>query len=141
MGIRRATSARCKRYVDLSAFCSRYNVDVEIEMQSGDYSNDDLEARAQGRIAFWRGRAIWTNPLTGEAAREWTSGWKQALGELSSRRGGRMLSASATGKAEWHALLALYRPDDVQSIPINRRSVKKSVRSRATSIARPGLQL
>src|SRR6266705_5865699 len=39
-GIRRATSARCKRYVDLSAFCSRYNVDVDIEMQSGDYSND-----------------------------------------------------------------------------------------------------
>ncbi len=110
-------------------------------MQSGDDSNDDLEARAQGRNAFWRGRPIWTNPLTNEAAREWTEGWKQALGDLSSRRGGRMLSASATEKAEWHALLALYRPDDVQPIPSDRRTARNAgARSRAASGARLGLQ-
>ena len=110
-------------------------------MQSGDYSNDDLEASAQGRNAFWRGRPIWTNPLTGGAAREWTAGWKQALGELSSLRGGRMLSASATEKAEWHALLALYRPDDVRPSPSDRRTGKKTVvRSRATSVTRLRLQ-
>ena len=110
-------------------------------MDSGDDWNDDLEARAQGRNAFWRGRPIWTNPLTGDAARDWTTGWKQALGELSSRRGGRMLSASATEKAEWHALLALYRPDDVEPIPSDRSTAKKAVaRLRATSVARPGLQ-
>ncbi len=110
-------------------------------MQSDDYSNDDLEASAQGRIAFWRGRPVWTNPLTGKAAREWTAGWKQALGELSSRRGGRMLSASATDNAEWHTVLALYRPDDVQAIPGHRRTVKKRVRSRAASVAHPELHL
>ena len=111
-------------------------------MQSGDYSNDHLEACAQGRNAFWRGRAIWTNPLTLDAAREWTSGWKQALGELSGLRGGRMLSASATEKAEWHAVLALYRPDDVQPIPRDRRSAKRTgVRLRAALVARPRLQL
>ena len=140
LGILRATAARGKRYAARSTSCSRYNVGVEIEMLSGDYSNDDLEASAQGRIAFWRGRPIWTNPLTGEAAREWTAGWKHALGELSSRRGGRMLSASATDNAEWHTVLALYRPDDVQAIPSNRRTVKKRVRSRAGSGARPELQ-
>ena len=110
-------------------------------MQLDEYSNSDLEARAQGRNAFWRGRPIWTNPLTGEAAREWTAGWKQALGELSRRRGGRMLSASATEKAEWHALLTLYRPDDVEPIPSVRRTANKAaVRSRGASVARPGPQ-
>jgi len=122
-------------------FCSRYTIGVEIDMQADDYSNDDLEARALGRNAFWRGRPIWTNPLTGAAAREWTAGWKQALGELSSRRGGRMLSASATEKAEWHALLALYRPDDVDPIPSARRTANKvALRSRTTSAGRSGLQ-
>ena len=109
-------------------------------MQSGDYSNDDLEVGAQGREAFWRGRPVWTNPLTGAAAREWTAGWKRALGELSIRRGGRTLSVSATENAEWHALLGLYRPDDVQLMPSERRTARKPARSRAASVTRPGLQ-
>lgn len=71
----------------------------------------ELEAHAQGRMAFWNGRAIWTNPLTGGSARDWAAGWKQALGELSLRFNGRVLSAAESN--EWDTVLALYCPDDV----------------------------
>jgi hypothetical protein len=73
---------------------------------------NNLEARALGREAFWLGRPIWTNPMTGNDARAWTDGWKRALADLSARRGV-VLSASAAESAEWQAMLALYRPPDV----------------------------
>jgi hypothetical protein len=82
-------------------------------------SKDNFEARAQGREAFWLGRPVWTNPLTGSDARAWTDGWKRALGDLSARRG-LVLSASAAEKAEWQAMLALYRPADVTPPPTRR---------------------
>ena len=75
-------------------------------------SANNLEARALGREAFWLGRPVWTNPLTGNDARAWTDGWKRALADLSARRG-LVLSASAAETAEWQAMLALYRPADV----------------------------
>jgi hypothetical protein len=75
-------------------------------------SSNNLEARALGREAFWLGRPVWTNPLTGHDARAWTDGWKRALADLSARRGV-VLSASAAETAEWQAMLALYRPVDV----------------------------
>lgn len=89
-------------------------------------TNADLEPHAQGRKAFWDGRAIWTNPLTGGDARAWTAGWKQALGELSMRRGGRVLAASAAETAAWHALLALYRPEDVSPSARSRTSAVRT---------------
>jgi hypothetical protein len=61
----------------------------------------ELDAHAQGGKAFWNGRPIWTNPLTGGSAREWAAGWKQALGELSRRVSGRILAAAES--TEWDA--------------------------------------
>jgi hypothetical protein len=95
------------------------------------HTNGELEPQAQGRKAFWDGRAIWTNPLTGGDARAWTAGWKQALGELSMRRGGRVLSATAAETAAWHTLLALYRPEDV-SPRARRRTIALRTTARAT---------
>ena len=82
-------------------------------------SANNLEARAQGRDAFWSTDGL-TNPLTGSDARAWTDGWKRALADLSDRRG-LVLSASAAETAEWQALLALYRPADVTPPPRRRR--------------------
>jgi hypothetical protein len=99
---------------------------AEIKMAISRSTAAQLEPFAQGRKAFWDGRAIWTNPLTGIDARAWTAGWKQALGELSVRRGGRVLGASAAETAAWHALLALYRPEDVAP-----RARRRAVRTAA----------
>jgi hypothetical protein len=88
------------------------------------------EARARGRESFWHGRPLWTNPLTGRDAREWTRGWQDGLADLSRRRG-LILSASAAETAEWHALLVLYRPADVMPTPRRRRAIGPKV-SRAT---------
>lgn len=90
----------------------------------------ELEAHAQGRKAFWNGRAIWTNPLTGGSAREWAAGWKQALGELAHRFRGRILSAAESN--EWGTVLALYCPDDVSpaSEPRKKRRSNKLVATR-----------
>jgi hypothetical protein len=79
------------------------------------HADRELEAHAQGRKAFWEGRAIWTNPLTGGSAREWAAGWKQALGELSQRFNGRILSAADS--SEWDTVLALCCPDDMSRTP------------------------
>lgn len=92
-------------------------------------ASDYLEARARGREAFWHGRPIWTNPFTGERARDWTAGWKQALVELSIRRGGRVLTASTTESAAWQTLLALYRPPDVAAAPRQRKARPKKSRA------------
>jgi hypothetical protein len=87
------------------------------------HADRELEAHAQGRKAFWDGRAIWTNPLTGGSAREWAAGWKQALGELSHRFNGRILSAESR---EWDTVLALCSPDDVSPAPdLQRRGHSK----------------
>jgi hypothetical protein len=91
-------------------------------------SSNHFEARALGREAFWLGRPVWTNPLTGNDARAWTDGWKRALADLSARRGV-VLSASAAESAEWQAMLALYRPVDVT--PPERRP--RSAQSKAIS--------
>ena len=93
------------------------------------HSHRELDAHAQGRKAFWNGRAIWTNPLTGGSAREWAGGWKEALGELSHRFKGRILSAAESN--EWDTVLALYCPDDVSPAaksPTKHRAVKTAAR-------------
>ena len=95
--------------------------------------NTYIEARASGREAFWHGCPIWANPLTGESAREWTDGWKRALVELNARSGRRVLPAASNDSAEWAALLALYRPDDVAPVRRQRRTMN---RPRATRRAR-----
>lgn len=98
------------------------------------HSDRELEAHAQGRKAFWNGRAIWTNPLTGGSAREWAVGWKQALGELSHRFKGRILSAAESN--EWDMVLALYCPDDVSPTPDARPSKRRSNKPAAARLAK-----
>lgn len=68
---------------------------------------------AAGRDAFWMGRPIWANPLTGDPAREWTAGWKRAHDELTTRCGQDVVTASAANRAAWRTLLRAYRPNDV----------------------------
>ena len=95
------------------------------------HSHRELEAQTQGRKAFWNGRAIWTNPLTGGSARDWTAGWKQALGDLAARFNGRILSAAES--TEWNTVLALYCPDDVDPTP--RRRAKRPTIKPAQTLA------
>jgi hypothetical protein len=70
----------------------------------------EQEPEAAGRDAFWLDRPIWTNPLTGGPAREWTAGWKRGAAELEARRGGLALPTSASARQR---LLNRYRPEDV----------------------------
>ena len=98
------------------------------------HTDRELDAHAQGRRAFWNGRPIWTNPLTGGSAREWVAGWKQALGELSHRFKGRILSAAESD--EWDTVLALYCPDDVSPTPDNRKPRRSTGKPAATRQAR-----
>jgi hypothetical protein len=54
-------------------------------MPDTDLKHDALEPSALGRYAFWQGRPIEANPLSGRAAREWTAGWKGAFADLATR--------------------------------------------------------
>jgi hypothetical protein len=117
--------ARYRRKTDMlrarvSALRCRVNIITRLA------SINDHEARADGRDAFWHGRPIWTNPLTGDAARAWTDGWKRALANLSHRLE-RVVPATAAEQADWQSLLALYRPADVTPRPRRRTSRRASV--------------
>jgi hypothetical protein len=72
--------------------------------------HNEQEPQAAGRDAFWLGRPIWTNPLTGGPAREWTAGWKRGVAELEALRGGLALPTSDKVRQR---LLDRYRPEDV----------------------------
>lgn len=69
-----------------------------------------LEPAAAGREAFWTGRPIWANPLTGADARDWREGWNQGLGEFSASTGQTALPARALQRRH---LLTKYRPEDI----------------------------
>ena len=69
-----------------------------------------LEPSAAGREAFWTGRPIWANPLTGADAREWRKGWTRGLAEFSACTGHPALPTRALGRRH---LLTKHRPGDV----------------------------
>ena len=69
----------------------------------------DLLPQALGRDAFWLGRAIWANPLTGESAREWAAGWHAGLADLQRRCAAEALP-DADGSPAWLALVRAHRP-------------------------------
>jgi len=69
-----------------------------------------LEPSAAGREAFWTGRPIWANPLTGADAREWQKGWNHGLAEFSTCTGHPALPTKAL---ERRHLLTKHRPGDV----------------------------
>ncbi len=52
-------------------------------MSATHWTIDVLEPSAAGREAFWTGRPIWANPLTGADARGWREGWNRGLAEFS----------------------------------------------------------
>jgi hypothetical protein len=70
----------------------------------------ELNPDAAGVEAFWDGRPIWANPLTGEPARQWAAGWKTALRDLTARCGDIDPSISEDSM-KWLALLRANRPD------------------------------
>jgi hypothetical protein len=43
----------------------------------------NLEPAMRGLYAFRLGQPISANPLIGQAAREWTAGWKRGLAQVS----------------------------------------------------------
>ena len=68
----------------------------------------DLLPHATGRDAFWLGRPIWANPLTGEPARNWAAGWRAGLEELRKQCGQGELP-TPDGSAAWQALIRAHR--------------------------------
>ena len=76
-----------------------------------------LEPSAAGREAFWTGRPIWANPLTGADAREWREGWNQGLAEFTASTGQSALPTKALLRRN---LLMKYRPDDV-AVPLRQQ--------------------
>ena len=68
----------------------------------------ELLPQALGRDAFWLGRPIWANPLTGESAREWAAGWHAGLVDLR-RRCGEETLPDADGSPAWQALVRAHR--------------------------------
>ena len=79
-----------------------------------------LEPSASGREAFWTGRPIWANPLTGADARGWREGWIRGLAEFSACTGYSALPARAL---ERRHLLLKHRPDDV-ALPLRQQPMR-----------------
>ena len=94
-------------------------------MARPEWEHGYLEPYAAGREAFWHGRPIWANPLTGNAAREWTDGWKKGFGELVARTGEIALPSSA---AEMRVRLAAHRPDDIPPEQRERKPTQNKVK-------------
>ena len=68
----------------------------------------DLLPQARGRDAFWLGRPIWANPLTGDPARQWSAGWHEGFSELQ-RQCGESNLPDADGSPAWQALVRAHR--------------------------------
>ena len=79
-------------------------------MSASHWTINVLEPSAAGREAFWTGRPIWANPLTGADARGWREGWNQGLAEFAASTGQSALPAKALQRRN---LLMKYRPEDV----------------------------
>ena len=79
-----------------------------------------LEPSAAGREAFWTGRPIWANPLTGADARAWKEGWNQGLAEFAASTGHEALPARAL---ERRHLLMKYRPQDIE-LPLRQQPAR-----------------
>ena len=71
------------------------------------------------------GGAIHGGRLTGNAAREWTDGWKKGFGELVARTGEIALPSSA---AEMRVRLAAHRPDDIPPEQRERKPTQNKVK-------------
>jgi hypothetical protein len=83
-------------------------------MVKNDWIRNLQEPTSAGREAFWEGRPVWANPLTGVAARAWKAGWTQGQTELSTRAGESALTTSAD---EFRKLLRQHRPADIDIVP------------------------
>jgi hypothetical protein len=77
----------------------------------------DLEPSARGRFAFWQGRTIADNPLTGAPAREWLAGWRRGLAELAACLPPDERDVQALPAAVQRRLLREHCPDDVPPLP------------------------
>ena len=71
--------------------------------------NNHLEAKAQGREAFWRGLVIMLNPHVGADARLWTAAWQAAEADFLSRSG--LPQTPAGGQYPLEELARLCPPD------------------------------
>ena len=87
-------------------------------MSATQWTINVLEPSAAGREAFWTGRPIWANPLTGADARAWREGWNQGLAEFAASTG---QSALPTKALHRRTLLMKYRPEDV-AVPLRQRA-------------------
>jgi len=77
-------------------------------------NSQNLEPFALGRYAFWQGRPISTNPLIGQAAREWTIGWRRGLTELVALvPPDQQQAVQALPAAEQRRLVRLHCPSDI----------------------------
>jgi hypothetical protein len=85
-----------------------------------------LEPSAAGREAFWTGRPVWANPLTGTDAQEWRRGWNQGLAEFAASTGQAALPAKALQRQH---LLMKYRPEDL-AVPMRPHHVRHDVTHR-----------
>ena len=68
----------------------------------------DLLPHATGRDAFWSGRPIWANPLTGEPARAWAEGWHAGLEDLLTQCDQVELPAP-DGSSAWRAFVRAHK--------------------------------
>lgn len=89
-------------------------------MSATHWKTNVLEPSAAGREAFWTGRPIWANPLTGADAREWREGWNQALAEFGACTGH---SALPTRPLERRHLLMKHRPEDI-ALPLRQQPIR-----------------
>jgi hypothetical protein len=76
--------------------------------------NNHMEARAEGREAFWAGRVVMVNPHVGADARLWTAAWRAAETDFLTRSGA---ARACPGRQYPLDELARFRPSDIPEAP------------------------